>query len=238
MVSAAFSNTPVAHQSLGVFKALHRDGYVMVPNVLSADLVGCMKSVLGDVVNAGRRGLLGTSEVRYLAESEVLMGLLRPLFSAAPFPVRAIYFDKSAEANWLVAWHQDLTIAVGHKTEMAGYGPWSVKNGLVHVPPPVELLERMLTIRLHLDDADAENGALQVIPGTHLLGRLNAEAIQKSRQDRAAVLCTAKSGDALLMRPLLLHASGRTISHRRRRVLHLEYACERLPAGLEWCFNA
>jgi hypothetical protein len=37
--------------------ALHRDGYLMVPKVLSADVVGSMKSVLGDVVNAGRRGL-------------------------------------------------------------------------------------------------------------------------------------------------------------------------------------
>lgn len=218
--------------------ALHRDGYVMVPKVLSADLVGPMKSVLGDVVNAGRRGLLAIPEVRHLAESEVLMSLLRPHCSAAPFPVRAIYFDKSVETNWLVAWHQDLTIVVNQKAELAGYGPWSVKNGLVHVQPPVELLERMLTIRLHLDDADVENGALQVIPGTHILGRLNAEAIQRSRQESAAVLCEATCGDALLMRPLLLHSSGRSISPRHRRVLHLEYACDRLPGGLEWCSNA
>ena len=98
-------------------------------------------------------------EVRHLAESEVLMSLLRPLCPAVPFPVRAIYSDKSVETNWLVAWHQDLTIVVNQQAELACYGPWSVKNGPVHVQPPAEWLERMLTIRLHLDDADAATPA-------------------------------------------------------------------------------
>ena len=80
-------------------------------------------------------------EVRHLAESEVLMSLLRPLCPAVPFPVRAIYSDKSVETNWLVAWHQDLTIVVNQQAELAGYGPWSVKNGPVHVQPPAEWLD-------------------------------------------------------------------------------------------------
>jgi len=43
------------------------------------------------------------------------MSLLRPLCPAVPFPVRAIYSDKSVETNWLVAWHQDLTIVVNQQ---------------------------------------------------------------------------------------------------------------------------
>jgi ectoine hydroxylase-related dioxygenase (phytanoyl-CoA dioxygenase family) len=82
-------------------------------------------------------------------------------------PVRAIFFDKSSGSNWLVPWHQDLTIAVASKCEAPGFGPWSVKDGIPHVQPPDELLKQMIALRLHLDDCDASNGALRVIPGSH-----------------------------------------------------------------------
>ncbi len=41
--------------------------------------------------------------------------------------VRAIYFDKTSEANWSVAWHQDKTIAVKEKVNIPGFEPWSIK---------------------------------------------------------------------------------------------------------------
>lgn len=148
--------------------------------------------------------------------------------------MRAIWFNKSAEANWLVAWHQDLAIAVRERVETPGFEAWSVKEGVPHVQPPVEVLQLMLTVRIHLDDADEENGALQVIAGTHRLGRLSAEQIATLREDRREILCAATAGDALLMRPLLLHASGRSTSDRPRRVLHIEYAGAELPGGLAW----
>ena len=81
-------------------------------------------------------------------------------------PVRSILFDKTADENWPVAWHQDLTIAVGEERAMPGYGPWSQKEGIPHVQPPLSLLQNMITLRFHLDDTPASNGALQVIPGS------------------------------------------------------------------------
>jgi ectoine hydroxylase-related dioxygenase (phytanoyl-CoA dioxygenase family) len=172
--------------------------------------------------------------VTELANSSRLLDLIRPHLANEPFPVRAIYFDKSSEANWLVPWHQDLTLALRERAEVAGFEPWSVKDGIPHVQPPVELLEQMLTIRLHLDDADESNGALRVLPSTHRLGRLSSKQIQELREKRPEHLCSLSAGDALLMRPLLLHASGRSISARRRRVLHIEYAAFALPPPLEW----
>jgi ectoine hydroxylase-related dioxygenase (phytanoyl-CoA dioxygenase family) len=109
-----------------------------------------------------------------------------------------------------------------------------VKEGVVHVQPPVEVLQRMLTVRIHLDDTDGENGALRVIAGTHQMGRLTSEQISELREERAETLCVAAAGDALLMRPLLLHASGRSTNDRQRRVLHIEYAATELPGGLAW----
>ena len=120
--------------------------------------------VLGPVSSAGRRGLLAFPAVSALARSVRLIDLVRPHLPHHPLPVRAIYFDKSPDANWGVAWHQDLTLALRARVEVAGFGPWSTKDGIPHVQPPVELLQQMLTIRLHLDDAGTSNGALRVLP--------------------------------------------------------------------------
>jgi ectoine hydroxylase-related dioxygenase (phytanoyl-CoA dioxygenase family) len=109
-----------------------------------------------------------------------------------------------------------------------------VKDGIPHVQPPVNVLEEMLTIRLHLDDADETNGALRVTPGSHQFGRLTQARVQELCAERSENLCAISAGGALLMRPLLLHASSRSTSARPRRVVHIEYAARDLPNGLEW----
>lgn len=212
---------------------LNAHGFVIVPRVLDQAAYEALCNLLGDAEGAGTRGILRMPEVMQLAES-LLADLVRPYLPAKPIPVRGIFFDKRPETNWLVAWHQDLTLALKERVEVPGFGPWSLKEGVPHVQPPVGLLAQMLSVRLHLDDADSTNGALRVLAGTHQLGRLNAEAIQNCRETRQEVCCEAKAGDALLIRPLLLHASSRSISERRRRVLHIEFAGFDLPAPLEW----
>lgn len=209
-------------------------GFALIPGVLGAAEQQDLLSLLGPVAGAGRRGLLAMPAVAALARSPRLLDLVRPHLLSEPFPVRAIYFDKSAEANWLVSWHQDLTLALRARAEVPGFGPWSTKEGIPHVQPPVELLQKMLTIRLHLDDANEANGALRVLPGSHGLGRLSADRIRELREEGSEHLCAVSAGDALLMRPLLLHASSRSASPRHRRVLHIEYAAFPLPLELQW----
>ncbi|MGC3972525.1 MAG: phytanoyl-CoA dioxygenase family protein [Pirellulales bacterium] len=109
-----------------------------------------------------------------------------------------------------------------------------MKEGIPHVQPPTELLAQMLTIRLHLDDADAMNGALRVVPGGHRLGRLAPDQLEATRANLGETTCVVPAGGAMLMRPLLPHASGRSQSARRRRVLHIEYAGFDLPPPLRW----
>lgn len=213
---------------------VERDGFAMVPNILSVAEQRKLLDVLGPVSGAGRRGLLAQPAVAELACSSALLALVRPHLPAEPLPVRALFFDKSPEANWLVTWHQDLTVALRNRVEVPGFGPWSVKDGVPHVQPPVELLERMLAVRLHLDAADETNGALRVLPGSHRMGRLAATRIQELRSEQPEAVCAMSAGGALLMRPLLLHASSRSSSARHRRVLHIEYAAFSLPGGLNW----
>lgn len=211
-----------------------QDGFAMLRGVINTAERQELLAELGPVAGAGRRGLLAVRAVAAWARSPRLLALVRAHLPAESLPVRAIYFDKSSDANWLVGWHQDLTLALRTRVELPEFGPWSTKNGIPHVQPPVELLEEMLTARLHLDDADESNGALRVLPSSHCSGRLSAGRIQQLRRDQPEFLCAAAAGDILLMRPLLLHASGRSTSGRHRRVLHIEYAGFTLPPPLQW----
>jgi Phytanoyl-CoA dioxygenase (PhyH) len=213
---------------------LKQHGFAIVPKVLTADEVTGLIEALGLISGAGQRGLLTDPVVSHFAHSPKILDLLRPNLPAEPRPVRAIYFNKTADANWLVAWHQDLTIAVEERKKVAGFTGWSVKDGIPHVQPPINLLKNMLTVRLHLDDCDETNGALRVLGGTHRLGRLSPDEIQELRAMKTEYLCSVSAGDVLLMRPLLLHASGKSKGIRQRRILHIEYAGFSLPEELNW----
>ena len=96
----------------------------------------------------------------------------------------------------------------------------------------------MLTLRIHIDDCDAANGALRVIPESHTRGLLSDEQIQDIIPRHETVVCAARQGSVLAMRPLLLHASSPATSPLHRRVVHLEFAAEPLPGGLEWPHSA
>jgi len=181
-----------------------------------------------------RNPLRTSSRVLKFAMSAKVVSLLEKFTGSPAFPVRAIFFDKNPDANWVVPWHQDLAIAVAGRTETPGFTGWSLKDETQHVHPPREILEGMVTLRLHLDDCAASNGALKVLPGTHRHGKLGASDISKWTAASAPVVCELEKGDALLMRPLLLHASSFAENPRHRRVLHIEYATQELSNGLKW----
>jgi Phytanoyl-CoA dioxygenase (PhyH) len=183
----------------------------------------------------GLRNLLRlVPQVNDIANSPELRLTLERRLARAPFPIRALFFDKTADANWRVAWHQDLTIAVAERIDTQGFEAWSIKEGIVHVQPSRWILEGMATIRLHLDHCDASNGALKMIPGSHLEGKLDSVRIKEFSDNGSVRICEMPKGSALLMRPLLLHASSPAENPTHRRVLHIEYAKEELPNGLKW----
>ncbi len=183
---------------------------------------------------AGRRNLLQIPAVRRLAASRAVHGLVESVLGTGAFAVRGILFDKTAEANWSLRWHQDKAISVKERRPVLGFGPWSVKAGVAHVYPPPGVLEGMLTVRLHLDACDATQGALKVLPGSHLQGPLDRDSLARLVAGSEPVVCAAEPGDALLMRPLLVHASDKREGPGHRRIVHLEYANTPLPEPLEW----
>jgi hypothetical protein len=191
------------------------------------------KSKIGGVRNLLRNNL----RVLQFANSPKPISILESVVGSNFFPVRAIFFDKNPEANWSVPWHQDLAIAVEDQIQTPGFTGWSVKDGTLHVHPPEEVLANMVTLRLHLDDCDAGNGALKVIAGSHLAGKIPSNKISRWVGENEQTVCEIRKGGVLLMRPLLLHSSSPAESPRHRRVLHIEYATQELPNGLKWFDN-
>ena len=119
---------------------------------------------------------------------------------------------------------------------MAGFGPWTLKAGIPHVHAPADLLNRMVTVRLHLDHCGLHSGPMRVLPGSHATGKLEeaASAQWAARASDLAFDCVVPAGGAMIMRPLLMHALALGTVDGHRRVIHLEYAAEALPGGLEW----
>jgi ectoine hydroxylase-related dioxygenase (phytanoyl-CoA dioxygenase family) len=220
------------------------DGYAIQEGVLSEweidELIGAIERQQNgeSLLRHGRvfavRNLLDLPEIRKLAESDAVRALALSVLGDTAFPVRGILFDKIPEANWKVPWHQDVTIAVQKREEIEGFGPWSTKADILHVQPPGSVLERMVSIRLHLDPCDESNGALQVIPRSHRSGRIAETEIPSLLAKSRPHVCTVDRGGALLMSPLLLHASSASQAPAHRRVIHLDYACEQLPSPLKW----
>jgi ectoine hydroxylase-related dioxygenase (phytanoyl-CoA dioxygenase family) len=216
-------------------------GYAVREAVLGSEEVerlGAEVDALLAGLDAGRGGVRGvlakSSAVSALAREGAAARLAALAAGAAVWPVRATVFDKTPAANWKVPWHQDLTIAVRERIETPGFGPWSTKDGTVHVQAPAEVLSTLVAVRVHLDDTPADNGALRVVPGSHRAGRLADERIARLREDRGEVVCPVGRGGAMVMVPLLLHASSAASEPRRRRVIHIDYASEELPGALEW----
>ena len=173
---------------------------------------------------AGARHLMALPAVAALARDRRLVRL------AGGVPYRATLFDKSVRSNWQVVWHQDTELPLERRFEAAGWGPWSMKAGLAYAHAPTWALDRIVALRLHLDDSGPDNGPLRVLEGSQARGVLSDEEVVELARSGEAAEIHARRGGVVVMHPLLVHASSKAASSRPRRVLHLEYA-DRLDLG-------
>jgi len=214
------------------------EGYGIVPEIIDMSRILPLGSALEKEAHrrskAGIRHLMSVPEVAEIASGKEMISLAKAVVGAGAVPFRATLFDKSSSSNWLVAWHQDTALPIRERREGSEWGPLSVKEGVVYAHAPREALERVVALRLHLDNSDPDNGPLRVLPGTQGLGVLTDEEIHKFSEEIKQVDCPVPASGVVLMRPLVINASSKTTSKKPRRVLHIEYAAsEELASGVK-----
>lgn len=217
---------------------VEKQGFAIVPEVFIRSEIGRMEErFIRDPLprsRAGMRHALRHADVLAVARHPRLLGIAREILECDPLPFRATLFDKSPASNWLVVWHQDTALPLRERRNIPEWGPWSVKDRVIYAHAPAHALSTVIALRLHLDDSFAENGPLRVLPGTHKMGVLNDDAIHDLSIQIAPVDCLVPQGGVLVMRPLIIHASSKSRSEIRRRVLHVEYAASaKFSEGLE-----
>ena len=216
---------------------LEGKGYAVADIVLAEHQCQHIAASLPGVVGGrgGVRNLIGHPTVVQLLQHERFGAYLWSIVGRDLVAVKATLFDKSAQSNWRAQWHQDRAIHVRERMDVAGYGPWSMKAGALHVDAPAEVLAQMLAVRIHLDACDADNGPLRVIPGSHLGGKLDDVGLEKAGESAALVEIHVPQGAIVLMRPLLVHASAQAArGPGHRRVLHIEFAPPEAISPLQW----
>jgi ectoine hydroxylase-related dioxygenase (phytanoyl-CoA dioxygenase family) len=203
-------------------------GYATVPGLLNSEEIAVLISSLECArlhrSRAGIRHMLGNPIVAELASDQRLLGIAQQVLGEDAFPFRATLFDKSPDSNWLITWHQDTALPLREKHEASGWGPWSVKEGITYAHAPASSLEKIVALRLHLDDSTNENGPLRIIPCSHRQGVLSDAEVEAIAAHTVPVNCLVSKGGIIVMRPLAIHASSKSQSATARRVLHIEYA--------------
>ncbi|HTL07471.1 MAG TPA: phytanoyl-CoA dioxygenase family protein [Chitinophagaceae bacterium] len=222
---------------------LHTLGFTTLENIYTTEEI----QTIGEQINYSSEGgnisksedifsirqlLMHYPRLKEFVFNTRLKQVLKQLPGNEYFVVKSIYFNKPAASNWFVAYHQDVSISVNEKRSLPGFTHWTVKSQQFAVQPPLHILEGVLTVRIHLDDTNEDNGALKVMPGTHLNGIIMSSGIQQGLPTE--VSCNVRAGGIMLMKSLLLHSSARTTNGRPRRFIHIEFANEELPDGLQW----
>jgi len=217
---------------------LSSDGFAIMPGVIPlTEITGLLSELETSPLirsRAGFRHAMRHEAVATVAHDPRLRGPAAEILGSTAVPFRATLFDKSPSSNWLVVWHQDTALPICQRREISGWGPWSVKDGIAYAHAPALALESVVALRVHLDNSNADNGPLRVLPGTHDKGLLEDDAIHSLASQIAPVDCLVSAGGVIAMKPLIVHASSKSRSVRPRRVLHVEYASSLdLPGGLK-----
>ena len=208
-------------------EALEREGWCLWSGAVEEAALRRLEAELPWIQTPSRRPVPLAPLETWLA-STGLPARVAALLGAEARPVRALLMGKGGGGerlqDWDIGWHRDTTFAVAFPKAVPGFDGWVDKGPFWQVQAPLDLVARVRSLRLHLDDSGPDTGPLLVKRGSH------------RGEEGPEMALLARRGDAILMHPLLLHASGRPESPAPRRVLHIEWAAFELPGGLEWAW--
>lgn len=224
--------------------SVQQNGFTIINNIFSDEEIEKIGEVIQHIdtsketfrksedLFAIRQFLKEIPDIKNLIFNENIKSIIKDIFGSDYFVVKSIYFDKPEKSNWYVSYHQDLTISVDKKLKLDNFGPWTTKQNQFAVQPPLDVLENIFTIRIHLDDTDENNGGLKVVPTSHAKGIYRPETIDWSVETEE--ICKVDRGGIMIMKPLILHGSNRTTNGKKRRVIHIEFSDRKLPEPLNW----
>lgn len=224
--------------------SIQENGFTVINNIFSNEEIEKISEVIQNIdtsketfrkskdLFAIRQFLKEIPQINELIFNENIKMIIKEIFGENYFVVKSIYFDKPEKSNWYVAYHQDLTISVDKKLVLENFGPWTTKQNQFAVQPPLDILENVFTIRIHLDDTDENNGALKAVSKSHSKGIYRPETIDWTVETES--ICNVEKGGVMIMKPLILHGSNRTTNGKKRRVVHIEFSDMELPEELNW----
>lgn len=208
----------------------HERGYLTGIDVFSADEVADLNNGLNELCKLLRSGE-STKEIREWHESsrwlydicmdkrllDIVEDLLGDFYLWA-----SNYFIKEAHSPETVAWHQDSYY-------------WPLR--------PI----KSLTVWIAHTDSDVENGAMEVIPGSHKAGILQHNRVTEDQTDSVLLLeCESgqfpadtavplilKAGQISIHDDKIVHGSPANPSDRRRVALTIRYSPTEVQCDLE-----
>jgi hypothetical protein len=199
-------------------------GYRHVPQIFDPDEIAALSSILSAVPSssAGRRWAGdGLAQLLGMPAMQAVRGKLKGLLPEMAI-LRAVAFRKDANANWFVPAHQDRSIPIPSAELPPGFSRATRKGDGWQAEAPAAVLGAMRNVRIFIDAATADDGPLEVIPGTHRLGRIPQSAIPTLADKTRWHALTGNAGDIVVLSPLLLHRSRRAVEPKGRRVLQIE----------------
>ena len=201
----------------------HRDGYVVIRNLLDAEEIGLLRDIAradhevqqqaasradgeGGAIRLLVRNELGQDDIYgAIVRSQSLVTAMETLLGDEVYHYHDKVILKEARVGGAWAWHQD-------------YGYW-YNNGC--------LWPDMGSCMIAVDRATRENGCLQVLRGSHHLGRIDhgkvgdqtgadLERVEAARARLELVYCEMEPGSAILFHANLLHRSDQNKSEHPR----------------------
>jgi len=217
---------------------IREEGFAKAHSIYSTEEIGRILNCIDSEVNqdqfAIREFLMGKEHLTSLIFNKKFKALVNKVSPGKSTLIKSLYFNKPPTANWVVNWHQDLTINLKQKVERSPFKFRRTNDKRAVVQPPQKFLESIFTFRIHLDDCSSKNGALRLVPGSHKNGVIDINSWSNNLDKNDFEYCDIKAGGILIMKPLILHSSRRTENTQKRRVIHLEFTSETLPKEPQW----
>lgn len=212
----------ISKLTLQQIAAYHEDGFVIVPGFFDQEEIGLLsraahedrvldqKSFSKDDGTGAKVRLSlwnhpGDGIYGMFARCHKLVDSVEQLLNDEVYHYHSKMIMKDARVGGAWAWHQD-------------YGYW-YQNGV--------LTPDLCSVSIAVDAATVENGCMQVLKGTHKMGRVDhilsgdqagadMERVNEAMKRYELVYCVMNPGDALFFHSNLLHASARNDSDKPR----------------------